>query len=104
MPYFSFEDALRRGPPFFMLPPGEGGAESYFHNVVQGLPDQKLIVFNNHYRHSQSLSTFEELAEYYIAHMRKVQPKGPYNILGWSFGGILGLEISQRRNRHLGTN
>jgi N-(5-amino-5-carboxypentanoyl)-L-cysteinyl-D-valine synthase len=96
MPYFSFEDARRRGPPLFMLPPGEGGAESYFHNVVQGLPDQKLIVFNNHYRHSQSLSTFEELAEYYIAHMRKVQPKGPYNILGWSFGGILGLEISQR--------
>ncbi|OAQ67223.1 N-(5-amino-5-carboxypentanoyl)-L-cysteinyl-D-valine synthase [Pochonia chlamydosporia 170] len=95
-PYFAFDDGDRQGPYLFMLPPGEGGAESYFHNVVQGLPNQRLIVFNNHYRDCGTLSTFEGLAEYYISHIREVQPEGPYHMLGWSFGGILGMEIAQR--------
>src|SRR5439155_606703 len=30
-----------------------------------------------------------EIAEDYIALIRKLQPKGPYNLLGWSFGGIV---------------
>lgn len=95
-PYFSFVDSDRQGSPLFLLPPGEGGAESYFHNIVQGLPNQKLVVFNNHYRHNKSLSKFEDLAEYYLAHIREVQSDGPYHILGWSFGGILAMEIAQR--------
>jgi len=95
-PYFAFQDESRRGSPLFLLPPGEGGAESYFHNIVQGLSGRNMIAFNNHYRHSKSLATIEELAEYYLSHIRQIQPEGPYHILGWSFGGILALEIAQR--------
>ncbi|KAK2595220.1 hypothetical protein QQS21_007073 [Conoideocrella luteorostrata] len=105
-PFFSFDDESRHGPPLFLLPPGEGGAESYFHNIVKESPNRKLIVFNNHYRHSKSLSTFEELAEYYVTHMRNVQPRGPFHIIGWSFGGILAMEIAQhlaRCGERLGT-
>ncbi|KAF9892096.1 hypothetical protein FE257_002502 [Aspergillus nanangensis] len=94
-PYFTFGDT-GRGPPIFMLPPGEGGAESYFNNIVSGLPQRNLVVFNNHYRHYGSLRTFEELADYYISQIQQIQPHGPYHLLGWSFGGILGLEIASR--------
>lgn len=96
IPYFAFDGGSRRGPPLFLLPPGEGGAESYFHNIVQGLSHRNMIAFNNHYRDDKSLQTIEELAEYYLSHMRSIQPQGPYHILGWSFGGILALEMAQR--------
>ncbi|KXX82820.1 N-(5-amino-5-carboxypentanoyl)-L-cysteinyl-D-valine synthase [Madurella mycetomatis] len=95
-PYFVFEGASRRGAPLFLLPPGEGGAESYFHNIVQGLPHRNLVVFNNYYREKKRLSNIEDLASYYLAHIRSIQPEGPYHILGWSFGGILALEAAKR--------
>ncbi|MER7792297.1 amino acid adenylation domain-containing protein [Streptomyces sp. NPDC097640] len=37
-----------------------------------------------------------EIAETYIGHMRKVQSTGPYNLLGWSFGGGVAQEIAAR--------
>nr|P25464.1 RecName: Full=N-(5-amino-5-carboxypentanoyl)-L-cysteinyl-D-valine synthase; AltName: Full=Delta-(L-alpha-aminoadipyl)-L-cysteinyl-D-valine synthetase; Short=ACV synthetase; Short=ACVS [Hapsidospora chrysogena] len=95
-PYFVFEEGERHGAPLFLLPPGEGGAESYFHNIVKGLPNRNLVVFNNHYREEKTLRTIEALAEYYLSHIRSIQPEGPYHILGWSFGGILGLEAAKR--------
>ena len=51
-PYVIFNDS----PPIesnklFIFPPGDGGAESYVNNIVQGLKesDNKLILFNNYY-------------------------------------------------------
>ncbi|KAG6001443.1 NRPS protein [Claviceps maximensis] len=111
-PFISFgldgddEEGNRRDPILFLLPPGEGGAESYLHNIVRGLPHRKLVVFNNHYRHNKALSTFEQLADYYISLIRTMQPRGPYHILGWSFGGIVAMEMAQRlahRGERLGT-
>ena len=40
--------------------------------------------------------TFEELADHCVNIMRRIQPKGPYNIAGFSFGGILAFAIAQR--------
>ncbi|MFI6876349.1 amino acid adenylation domain-containing protein [Streptomyces sp. NPDC050400] len=39
-------------------------------------------------------STIEELAQDYLRHLRKVQPSGPYRLLGWSFGGLVAHEIA----------
>ncbi|WP_412076455.1 alpha/beta fold hydrolase [Streptomyces xanthophaeus] len=33
--------------------------------------------------------TLEEMAAEYVAHVRAVQPSGPYHLLGWSFGGAV---------------
>ncbi|WP_371618394.1 amino acid adenylation domain-containing protein [Streptomyces sp. NBC_00454] len=33
--------------------------------------------------------TLEEMAAEYVAHVRAVQPSGPYHLLGWSFGGVV---------------
>ncbi|MEU7056929.1 amino acid adenylation domain-containing protein [Streptomyces sp. NPDC046197] len=77
----------------FVFPPGEGGAESYLSNIAQRLPGHRLVLFNNVHLHSP-MGSFEELAEYYLRHVRQLRPSGPYSFLGWSFGGVLALEVS----------
>ena len=38
--------------------------------------------------------SIEEIASDYIVQMRKVQPSGPYRLLGWSLGGLIGHAIA----------
>lgn len=81
----------------FIFPPGEGGAESYFNNLVSNLKQFNLVVFNNFYLDRQPMeNTFEQLAAMYITYIKEIQISGPYNFLGWSFGGVLALEISRQ--------
>jgi thioesterase domain-containing protein len=42
------------------------------------------------------LGTIESMATSYIAAIRRVQPRGPYFLLGYSFGGWVALEIAQQ--------
>lgn len=42
------------------------------------------------------VETVEQLAAVYIKGIRKLQPHGPYRIAGYSFGGIIALEIAQQ--------
>ncbi|WP_280406836.1 non-ribosomal peptide synthetase [Nocardia carnea] len=37
-----------------------------------------------------------EVAEHYLTHIRSVQPHGPYQLLGWSLGGLIAHEIAVR--------
>ncbi|MFI5717273.1 amino acid adenylation domain-containing protein [Nocardia sp. NPDC051750] len=37
-----------------------------------------------------------EVAEHYLTHIRTVQPHGPYQLLGWSLGGLIAHEIAVR--------
>jgi N-(5-amino-5-carboxypentanoyl)-L-cysteinyl-D-valine synthase len=83
------------GPTLFVLPPGEGGAESYLNNIAKELPGHRLVLFNNLHLHTPKES-FEELAGYYLHHIRRIQPTGPYSLLGWSFGGVLAVELARR--------
>lgn len=46
--------------------------------------------------HFQSI---EEMAAYYLAEMRKVQPRGPYHLLGTCFSNAVGLEIAHQLRR-----
>ncbi|MGW8884041.1 amino acid adenylation domain-containing protein [Streptomyces sp. NPDC055749] len=82
----------------FVFPPGEGGAESYLSNIAQRLPGYRLVLFNNIHLHAP-MASFEDLARYYQAHIRELQPSGPYSLLGWSFGGVLSLEVSLQLTR-----
>jgi thioesterase domain-containing protein len=38
----------------------------------------------------------EAMAAHYLAAIRQVQPEGPYQLAGWSFGGKLALEMAQQ--------
>ena len=38
----------------------------------------------------------EEMAELYVREMRRVQPRGPYHVGGWSLGGAVAHEMARR--------
>ncbi|CAF4138703.1 unnamed protein product [Rotaria magnacalcarata] len=87
----------------FVLPPGNGGAESYFNNIVPYLSAYKLVLFNNYYHNLKEKElekglSFETLARLYIKYIKLIQSNGPYSFLGWSFGGVLSFEISRQLN------
>lgn len=51
------------------------------------------------YQHSHAGNlpqSIGEMASEYIDHIRRVQPAGPYKLLGWSLGGLLAHEIARR--------
>ena len=43
--------------------------------------------------------SIEEIAADYIAQMRKIQPHGPYRLLGWSLGGLIGHAVTTQLER-----
>ncbi|MGW3099571.1 amino acid adenylation domain-containing protein [Streptomyces sp. NPDC001102] len=44
----------------------------------------------------QAPGSVEEMADDYLAEIRKVQPHGPYHLLGWSFGGLVAHAVAAR--------
>ncbi|NBM21273.1 alpha/beta fold hydrolase, partial [Streptomyces sp. GC420] len=44
----------------------------------------------------EAAGTMEEKAAHYLDIMRELQPRGPYHLLGWSFGGCLAYEVACR--------
>ncbi|MCU4526608.1 hypothetical protein KTI57_08370, partial [Acinetobacter pittii] len=40
--------------------------------------------------------TVEQLAKLYVAQLKLKQPKGPYKLAGWSFGGVLAFEMTRQ--------
>jgi thioesterase domain-containing protein/acyl carrier protein len=43
--------------------------------------------------------SIETIADTYLAHLRTVQPTGPYHLLGWSFGGLVVHAVATRLQR-----
>jgi pimeloyl-ACP methyl ester carboxylesterase len=43
--------------------------------------------------------TMGELIAYYVTEIRRLQPKGPYSLVGYSFGGLVAFEIAVRLAR-----
>jgi acetoacetyl-CoA synthetase len=41
------------------------------------------------------LETVEEMARHYFDAIRQVQPRGPYVLIGYSFGGLVDLEVAR---------
>ncbi len=84
-------------PPLFVVP-GAGGSALAFRDLVPHLePD--LPIFTILYSVSESrppILRVEDLAARYIEEMRKVQPEGPYYLLGHSFGGLVVFEMAQQ--------
>ena len=79
----------------FVLPPGEGGAESYLRNIARELKDIRLVLFNNIQLY-KPMDSFAEIAQFYLEFIRRIQPAGAYSFLGWSFGGVLSFEIAKQ--------
>lgn len=89
-------------PPLFCVH-GAGGAVIRFYDLARYLgSDQPVYGFQ-----AQGLtggdslhSRVEDMASYYIDEMRAVQPEGPYFLGGYSFGGLVALEMAQQLITH----
>ena len=44
----------------------------------------------------EPLTRVEDIAEQYLEAMKELQPRGPYTLIGYSFGGLVMMEIAHR--------
>ena len=77
-------------PPIFCMHPGAGVSWTYLSMGRHAPEDIPLYgVQARGLQPAENLAdSVSEMAADYIEQMRKVQPSGPYHLLGWSFGGI----------------
>ncbi|MBX8517028.1 amino acid adenylation domain-containing protein [Pseudomonas cichorii] len=82
--------------PLFCLPPGGGGTYSYYplagrlseDRPVYGLVNKAYVVPGWFDR------SWEEMVGYFVEQIKFTQPVGPYNLLGWSLGGALAIDVA----------
>ncbi|KAG0226318.1 hypothetical protein BGW42_003753 [Actinomortierella wolfii] len=87
--------------PLFCIHPGLGSSWSY-RGLAQYLHlEQPLYGLQARGLDGKTplASSIEEMTLDYIDQIQKVQPHGPYNLLGWSFGGIVAYNIAVELER-----
>lgn len=84
-------------PPLFLIHPLDGSVIRYRALSVL-LPDQPVygLQYPNQDKEIIPSHSVVELAERYIADIRREFPSGPYCIGGYSFGGLVAVEIAAR--------
>jgi amino acid adenylation domain-containing protein len=82
--------------PIFCVHPG-GGTGTVYQNITDALPDEYPVwalqakgLEDNEVPHTDVW----EMAKEYVEAIRKIQPEGPYHLLGWSFGGTIAQEMA----------
>lgn len=88
-------------PPFFCVHPIFGVVLPYYElafHLGKDQPFYGLQPFGIDGSHPP-LTTIEEMADCYIKAVRQVQPRGPYHLGGWSFGGLVAFEMAQQLHR-----
>ena len=85
-------------PPLF-LTHGLGGTVIDFYQVVRHIETPRPI-YGMQARGVDGVDTafdrIEDMAQYYLDAVKKVQPAGPYLLAGYSLGGLVTLEMAQR--------
>jgi len=86
------------GPPVFFVH-GGGGGVMHVRDLMQDLKCSNPL----YGLHAPAVDgaerlprTIEKFAARYIAEIRKVQPQGPYHIIGFSAGGTIGYEMARQ--------
>lgn len=88
-------------PPFFCVHPIFGVVLPYYElacHLGRDQPFYGLQPFGLDGLHPP-LTSIEEMAARYIKALRIVQPQGPYQLGGWSFGGLVAYEMAQQLHR-----
>jgi amino acid adenylation domain-containing protein len=82
--------------PFFCVHPAGGHVMCYFRLVQYLGADQPFygLQAQGFHEGEEPLTRIEDMASLYIQAIQKVQPHGPYQIGGWSFGGVVAYEIA----------
>jgi amino acid adenylation domain-containing protein len=89
--------------PFFCVHPGSGRILG-FHSLAQymgedqpfyGIQDPNTLEYHEQGEFNHAVPV-EEMAASYIEAVKTVQPRGPYHLGGWSFGGYVAFEMAQQ--------
>ncbi len=88
-------------PPFFCVHPIFGVVFPYYELARHLGSDQPFYGLQPLGIDKEQLphTRIEDMASYYIKALRLVQPKGPYFLGGWSFGGLVAFEMAQQLQR-----
>jgi amino acid adenylation domain-containing protein len=88
-------------PPLFFVHPVGGTVFCYLELSKYLGKDQPLYGLQapGIYGEQEPLSRVEDLAAHYLSAVRSVQPRGPYNLGGWSMGGVVAFEMAQQLRR-----
>ncbi|MFJ9862934.1 amino acid adenylation domain-containing protein [Streptomyces sp. NPDC101165] len=87
-----------KGTPLFCVHPAAGVSWGYRGLLPHLPPDQAVYGLQSRgltEPDRRPMST-ADLASEYLTEIRKVQPEGPYHLLGWSFGGLVAHDIATR--------
>jgi thioesterase domain-containing protein/acyl carrier protein len=83
-------------PPLFCVHPAGGNVLCYLELARQLGPEQPFYAFQAFGLEAdqEPVQHVAEMAKQYIEAMRAVQPHGPYQLMGWSFGGLVVFEMA----------
>lgn len=89
-----------QAPPVFVASGLGGGPAEFFQlakhiraaNPMYGLQPKGIEGFD------RPCERIEDMAEFYLSAVRKLQPLGPYIFVGYSLGGLVTLEMARRMN------
>ncbi len=86
--------------PFFCVH-GAGGNVLNFRDIARRLGEDQAVyaLQARGVDGAPPLETIEQMAELYLASVRRVQPRGPYLFGGYSGGGVIAYEMAQRLHR-----
>ncbi|MEA2038547.1 MAG: amino acid adenylation domain-containing protein [Thermodesulfobacteriota bacterium] len=84
--------------PFFLVHTTPGDILGYGNLIHHLGPDQPCYGFQSLglYQPEQAHTRIEDMAAYYVDLLLAFQPKGPYILGGWCYGGIVSVEMAQQ--------
>ena len=74
-----------------------GGFSWPYSKLIRHIPSEHPIYglqARNLTQRARRPRSIDEMAEDYLSFIRRIQPHGPYNLLGWSFGGLVAHAIA----------
>ncbi|MEU7144554.1 amino acid adenylation domain-containing protein [Nocardia sp. NPDC046473] len=85
------------GAPLFCIHPAIGLAWCYSGLLAHLAPDRPVYGLQApHVAGEDGFASIAEAAGQYVAHIKSIQPTGPYHLLGWSLGGLIAHEVAVR--------
>jgi thioesterase domain-containing protein len=79
-------NAVQNGNPIYFLPPVEG-IFSTLENLAKKI--NRPVIGLNWTRDMKNLNKMKEISDYYLNLLKKLSPNGNYDVVGYSFGGLI---------------
>ena len=84
-------------PPIFLIHEVSGGVLEYLDLCREIGSDQMVygLVAPGYDSDEAPLNSVQDIAIRYVEEIRRAAPRGPYHLIGWSFGGLVAFEMAR---------